>query len=212
MRYRVPESVGQLVGIEGKVASGPRRVDQASGRNGPLVFQGWEAFLRLRWGRLHAFVREVGIGGPWPWTRKRLAQMTLCWGITTLAERGGLAGEQGVLESVLESILEIVLEVVVVLEAARFDASCHWCDGKAICGIRGRAEHGVEVSVHHGLSITRNLGRTVVVPLHRSGECGGAVERLRARELVGQAGEVSRVVVAVAGSVVAVREDGQIAF
>jgi hypothetical protein len=110
--------------------------------------------------------------------------MTLCWRVTTLAERGALAREQGFLERILNAILEVVLERVI-LEAAGLEVSGDWGDRKAVDGARSRAEHVVEVVVHQRLGITRNIGWVVDVPLHGSGERGGAMERLRARKLVG---------------------------
>lgn len=125
-----------------------------------------------------------------------------------MAKRRALPREQWFLEIILKAIKAFLKAV---RKGTGLNVSRHWCQRKQVAGLLSGAKHIVEVSVQERLGITRYLGSVVRVLLGRRGVCGVAMERLRARELVWRTGEMSGIVVAVAGLVMAVGEDGHVA-
>lgn len=104
-----------------------------------------------------------------------------------------------------------------ILEADRIDTGSHGRHRQTIHRALGGAKHGVEIVVRQREGVHGAWGwyirlAVAVVALRQSSKSRVTVERMRTRDLVGRARDMGRVVVTVAGLMMTVREDGQLAL
>jgi hypothetical protein len=203
VRDRLRQRIRKLAWVERKVTSRPEWVE-AGGGHGPVAVKIGQTVLRRR-GRQtavveHAADRCCARGRPRPLLVRECIAYVAARRVPILREHRVLIREQRILEC---SGIKIA------------DHGRRW---DIVSGALIGAEHCVEVVVGqrqrvHGAGGWRFwLVVAAVTTLRQCGECGVAVQRMRTRNLVGRAGDVSSVVVAVAWLVVPVREDGQMTF
>ena len=201
MRNWLSEIVVELARIQREVGSRPYGV-KASSRGNPFILQIWQAILRGRSGQAAHAECAVDwgyvVGDPRPLLARE--------GIADVAvRRGALLRVDGCL------VAKHVLECKGVETASRVGRQ------GLVCTLLRGPEHGVVVIVGQRKRVhgprRRSLGLAAsTLVLRQRSKSRVSMERVWTGDLVRHAGDVGRVVVAVARLVVAICEDGQVAL